>query len=674
MTFEPIAIVGRACVLPGALTPEALWKAVVEGQDLLTPVPNGRWGISRSRIMTLDPEQSDDRTWSELGGYVEGFDAVFDPEGFGVPAKEIKALDPLFQWVFHTAREALSPIADNVDRSRTGAIFGNLSFPSAALSRYAEGVWFSEIAERAGIPEIDSRNRFMSGLPAHLLARVLGLGAGAFALDAACASSLYAIKLACDQLHDRKADAMLAGAVNSADDLFIHVGFSALSALSRRGDSRPFDRNADGLIPGEGAGFVALRRLDDAVEAGDTIHGVIRGIGLSNDGRDRGFLAPSRSGQVRAMRDAYTQSGVAPDSISYIECHATGTPIGDTVEIESMSEIFAGRESLAIGSLKANIGHLITAAGVAGLIKTLEAIKAGVRPPTPKVGELNPALASSCFYLPDGPESWTSDGPRRAGVSAFGFGGNNAHLIVEEWRPKAAAQWGDSARRSRNSRPGEFAVVAMGARVGGGNNVAEFADDLFRGRSRVRPDANGVRGAFASDIDLSIEGLKFPPSDLQQAIAQQTLLLAATREALDGLSLPSERTAVLIGYQCDPEVARYGARWRAREWGSTLDLGEAWVAEIQDAIIPVLQAAGVVGNMPNIPANRLNQQFDLKGPSFTIAAEELSGIRALEVAMRSLGSNEIDAAVVGAVDLSCEQAYSAPSQSHRVPRFLRARA
>jgi len=659
MPFEPIAIVGCACILPGALSPEALWEAVVAGRDLLTVVPEGRWGIAPSRILVADPEHSADRTWSQRGGYVEGFDAIFDPEGFLIPAKEIQTLDPLFQWVFHTAREALGPIAGGLDRSRTGAIFGNLSFPSSTFSRYAEGIWFGELAERLGLPEIDARNRFMSGLPAHLLARGLGLGAGAFALDAACASSLYAIKLACDQLHDRKADTMLAGAVNRADDLFIHVGFSALSALSRRGDSRPFDRAADGLIPGEGAGFVALKRLDDALEAGDTIHGLIRGIGLSNDGRDGGFLAPSRVGQVRAMREAYEKSGLAPDDISYVECHATGTPVGDTIEIESMSEVFGQREPLAIGSLKANIGHLITAAGVAGLIKTLEAMKAGLRPPTPKVEVQNPALASSPFYLPDGPESWECAGPRRAAISAFGFGGNNAHLIVEEWQAESVTQRSGFSSASPGLAACEIAVVAMGARVGDGQSIADFADDLFLSRSRVRIGEDGIQRASASDITLSLKGSKSPPNDLKQAIAQQTMMLAAAREAVDGLDLPGDRTAVLIGTQCDPEVARYGARWRSREWADVLGLDEDWIVETQAAIIPVLQAAGVVGNMPNIPANRLNQQFNFGGPSYTLAAEELSGIRALEVGVRSLRAGDIDAAVVGAVDLSCEPVHRA---------------
>ena len=164
------------------------------------------------------------------------------------------------------------------------------------------------------------------------------------ALDAACASSLYAIKLACDRLHDGNADLMLAGAVNAADDLCIHLGFSALNALSRTGQSRPFNANADGLVPAEGCGFVVLKRLSDAEANGDTIHGVLRGVGLSNDGRGRGMLVPSSGGQARAMSSALEMSGLAPGDISLLECHATGTRVGDGVEIESTAAVYGSQE------------------------------------------------------------------------------------------------------------------------------------------------------------------------------------------------------------------------------------------------------------------------------------------------------------------------------------------
>ena len=218
MPFEPIAIVGQACTLPDALTPEALWTNVLAGRSSVSSAPAERWGLARAVAMgTVD--DATDRTWSDAGGYVRGFDEVFDPTGFAIPEDEIRALDPLFQWVMHGAREALRAVGHDAPSARAGLILGNLSFPSSSMTRYAESVWLaaqgpSFAGGRAVLDRPHPRNRFSSGLPAHLAARALGLGAGAFSLDAACASSLYAMKLACDRLHDRSADVMVAGAVN----------------------------------------------------------------------------------------------------------------------------------------------------------------------------------------------------------------------------------------------------------------------------------------------------------------------------------------------------------------------------------------------------------------------------------------------------------------------------
>src|SRR5262245_52649545 len=320
MQMEPIANVGHACTLPGALTPGALWANVIAGRSHLSPAPPDRWGLARSTAMGT-VEDTTDRTWSDIGGYVNGFEAVFNPTGFLLSADEIRELDPLFQWVLHGAREALRTIGHDAPSPRTGLVLGGLSFPTSAMAHYAESVWLDaqgsdfaggRAAERAGINRPHARNRFSSGLPAHLAARALGLGAGAFTVDAACASSLYAIKLACDQLHDGRADVMVAGAVSRTDDLFTHVGFSALGTLSRTGRSRAVHREADGLVPAEGAGFVVIQRLRDATREGRKILGVIRGVGLSNDGRGRGLLAPSEEGQERAMRSAYAQAGIDP--------------------------------------------------------------------------------------------------------------------------------------------------------------------------------------------------------------------------------------------------------------------------------------------------------------------------------------------------------------------------
>ncbi|HJU38659.1 MAG TPA: polyketide synthase, partial [Tahibacter sp.] len=526
--FEPVAIVGRACVLPGALSPAALWNAVVDGRDLVSRVPADRWRLSPEHALCAPDAPRPDRTWSDRGGYVDGFASVWNPDGFAVAAAELDGLDPLVHWTLHCAREALR---ETRAAGRVGAIFGNLGFPTASMAAFCEQVWTGAAVN--GASDVDPRNRCMSGGTAAMLERALALDAGSYCLDAACASSLYAIKLACDALHDGRADTMLAGAVQRADDLFLHIGFCALGALSKSGRSRPFHRDADGLVPAEGAAFLALKRLADARRDGDTIHGVIRGVGLSNDGRGKGFLAPGEAGQVRAIEAAYAMSGIAPAQVSLLECHATGTPVGDATELRSSARVFAQARDVPIGSLKSNLGHLITVAGAAGLIKVLEAMRAGVRPPTLHCDDANPALHETPFRLLRGAEPWTGDGPRIAAISAFGFGGNNAHLIVSEDDAGIACE-----RVAAVARP--VAIVGIGAKVADAPDRAAFAHALF--------DDRAPRDGRMDSFELDMDGLRFPPRDLEQALPQQLALLAAAREALaETTPLPRERSAALVG-------------------------------------------------------------------------------------------------------------------------------
>ena len=639
--FEPIAIVAQSYALPGAFSAEELFNRVVAGQDLLSTVPERRWRTDPEPLLAKSGEPTTDRVASLRGGYVRGFEDRFDPSGFALEAAQIHGLDPLFKLVFHTTREAMQGVRDaDRLRPRTGLILANLSFPSTGLSHFSEQVWSGvQVTDR-----IDARNRFSSGLPAFLAARALNLGLGdsAFALDAACASSLYAIKLACDALADGRADLMLAAAVSRADDLFIHMGFTALKALSPTGRSRPFHKDADGLVPAEGAGCVALKRLKDAVADSDRILGVIRGIGLSNDGRGHGLLAPSEEGQVRAMEAAYASAGLEPKDISLLECHATGTRVGDAVEIRSTSRVFGGHR-VAAGSVKGNLGHLITSAGMAALAKTLSAFDRGVRPPSAVVDNANDELRDSSLRLLQAPEPWESEGPRRAALSAFGFGGNNAHLIVEEWRAGTSVAPSSAIAPSLVPKP-TIAVIGLGVRAGECATTREFA---------ARSLAKQPLGSRTRVVELDATGLKFPPRDLEATLAQQTLLLAAAQEALASCSVDPERTGVLVGMGCDPEVARYGLRWRS------LFLEEPVTTEP----IGPLESAGVIGTMPNIVANRLSSQWDARGPGFAVSAEELSGYRALDLAFRSLREGEIDTAIVAAVDLSTEAVHQAAMQS-----------
>ena len=361
-------------------------------------------------------------------------------------------LDPMFHLALHAGRAAWrSARTEGIDRSRVGVVFGNIVLPTETASAFARATLGREFESRMGIdpgdPEpIEPLNTRAAGFPAGLLAQGLGLGGGAYTIDAACASSLYALKLAADELLAGRADAMLTGGLSRPDPLYTQMGFSQLRALSPSGKASPFGADADGLVVGEGAGMFVLKRLADAVAQKDTILGVIAGIGLSND-VDGGLLAPHSEGQIRAMRAAYDRAGWEPGDIDLVECHATGTPVGDAVEFASMRALWndapgkPGR--CVIGSVKSNLGHALTAAGAAGLLKVLLAIRNGAFPPTANFDRPAPGLDldRSPFRVLAGSEPWPrrAEGhPRRAALSGFGFGGINAHVLIEEWIPSTA--------------------------------------------------------------------------------------------------------------------------------------------------------------------------------------------------------------------------------------------
>ena len=640
--FSPIAVVGQGCVLPGAHSPEQLWDLVVHHKDMLGVPPEHYWGVEPDRVATSPDQPSGDHTWSAKGGYVRGFEQVFDATKFQIDASLIMQLDPLFQWTLEAARQAWEGAGYSTQSEipRAGVILGNLSYPTRALSDFALEVWQHGTASKTL-----AYNRYMSGLPAQIVANALGARGEAFCLDAACASSLYAIKLASEKLQDNQADVMLVGGVNHADDLFLHIGFCALKAMSRTGQSRPFHSGADGLVPAEGAGFVVLKRLEDAIRDGNSILGVIRGVGLSNDGRGRGMLTPSQDGQYRAMMQAYQMSGLQPEDISMIECHATGTPLGDATELRSMATIFeesnkTSGQQVPIGSLKSNLGHLITASGVAGLLKVLSAMKHKQRPPTIHVDEPVDWLDTTPFRLLTEVEPWESDGPRRAAINNFGFGGNNAHLLVEEWTEQSF-----SLPPAKPALKPKVAVVAMSAMV---SNIKDA--DALRHQLMFAP-SDDLSIKAMEEIEFDITQLKFPPNDLVHTLPQQLLSLKTAMQLSEKIDeLPGQSTGIYMGMQCDTEIARYGARWRM----ANLDASDEGIQPERDKIIQSLEAAGVLGTMPNIVANRMNSQFNLLGPSYTVSSEEASGLVALKLAMRALLHNDLDAAIVGAADLCAD--------------------
>lgn len=616
-SFEPIAIIGRSCLLPGAPTPEALFEATLAGRSLLSPTRRDHWrGVDPGALAASDKPGL--RVASATGGYV---DASLELSGPATRVADVERLDPIVRWLAHCAQGALgTPSA----APRTGLIVGNLSYPSTMNTAFVESVW-------NGGGDVDPRNRFSSGLPVHLVAGAMQMTGPAFAIDAACASSLYAIKLACDALQDGEADVMLAGGVNGADDLFLHLGFTALQALSPSGRSRPFHAEADGLVPSSGAALVSLKRLDDAERSGDRILGVIVGIGLSNDGRQSGFLAPAVSGQTRAMTSALEQAGLSPAEIDYLDCHATGTPLGDATELESIVAAY-GDVPLKLGALKGNLGHTITVSGAASLVNVLSAMQASLSPPV-LCDKPKPALKDTPYTLPTTAMAWDGE-IKRAAISNFGFGGNNAHLLVQNHLP---------ARRAGKPKPppsGDIVICGMGVVTGDARDVGSFRRRALGPPAQPQPlDA----------VQLDLVGLGFPPTELKAALAQQTTILAAATQALNDVKTDPDRTGVVIGMGCDATIARQ----RLRVQHSADD---EWLATNENAA-PRLTADGVVGTMPNIPANRIHAQRDFRGFGFTVSSEELSGVTAMRIGVRALRRGELDTVVAGAVDMCCEPAH-----------------
>ena len=476
----PVAVVGVGAVLPDAPDAPTFWRNIREGRHSIREVPPDRWLIEDY----FDTNRSaPDKTYSAIGGWVRGF--TFDWKRFRIPPRVAAEMDDGQQWAVTAAAEALEDYGHperSLDTERTGVILGTamggdrhldthlrVSFPEfrrtltssdtfRALPEEARESlleqWQVELDRaRSPITE-DTMPGELPNVVAGRVANVLNLRGPSFVSDAACASSLAALSAAVDSLSAGDCDAVLTGGVDHNMSASSFVKFSKIGALSASG-SRPFADGADGFVMGEGCVVVLLKRLADAERDGDKIYGVIRGLGSSSDGRGKGITAPNPVGQRLAMERAWAAAEMSPSSVTLVEAHGTSTKVGDQVEAETLSEVFgaAPRGSVALGSVKSNLGHLKGAAGAAGLLKVLFALDTKELPSTLHAEKPNPALGleRTPFYLNGSPKPWTRrEGlPRRAAVSAYGFGGTNFHVVLEEHRPGTTHE---AARRSSTSR------------------------------------------------------------------------------------------------------------------------------------------------------------------------------------------------------------------------------
>ena len=458
-----IAIVGVASVLPKANTTQEYWENILNKVDAITEIPSHRWDWR----LYFDPDRNArDKIYSKWGGFLD--DMAFDPMRYGMPPKSIESVDPMQLMALEVARRTLEDAGYHekaFDRERASVIIGASGGTGDVGSQYGlrselprfHGALPAEVADRLPEWTEDSFAGILLNVIAGRIANRLNFGGVNFTTDAACASSLAAIYQGVTELSAGRSDLVIAGGVDTVQGPFGYLCFSKTQALSPRGRCSTFDASGDGIVISEGIAMVALKRLADAERDGDRIYAVIKGVGGSSDGSAKGMTAPLPAGQLRAMRRAYAQAGFGPETVGLFEAHGTGTVAGDTAELESTTHLMmeggcAPRRAV-IGSVKTMIGHTKATAGVAGLIKAALALHMRVLPPHRGVDQPNKILQQedSPLYLADEALPWLASGeaPRRAAASAFGFGGTNFHVVMEEYageyrawrRPVTTQRW-----------------------------------------------------------------------------------------------------------------------------------------------------------------------------------------------------------------------------------------
>ncbi|WP_404384166.1 MupA/Atu3671 family FMN-dependent luciferase-like monooxygenase [Caenispirillum salinarum] len=435
---DPVAIVGIGCRFPGAEGPDAFWRMLVTGTDATGPVPADRW--TAEAFYDADPSAAG-RSYARAGGYLARSPEEFDAAAFGIMPVEAHALDPQQRMLLEVSLEAfehagLAP--ERLKGSRTGVFVG------LSQSDYASHTVFSGAPE--GITAYDVTGSIGS-TAAGRLSYVWDLRGPAVAVDTACSSSLVAVDMAVQALRRQEADTALAGGVNVILGPETGICFSRMQALSPDGTCKTFAADADGFARAEGCGLVVLKRLSDAQRDGDRVLGVIRATCVNQDGRSNGLTAPSVEAQKALLAESLSRAGLNSTDIGYLEAHGTGTPLGDPIEIEAVEAVLLKDRPktapLVVGSVKTNIGHAETAAGIAGLIKAVLALGHETIPPHLHCDTPSPHIPWDRLPLtvPREAVSWPRGAsPRRAGVSSFGFGGTNVHVIVEEAPPVPPAE------------------------------------------------------------------------------------------------------------------------------------------------------------------------------------------------------------------------------------------
>ncbi|MCT8861869.1 type I polyketide synthase [Shewanella xiamenensis] len=559
----PIAIVGMASIFANSRYLNKFWDLICDKIDAITDVPESHWSIDDY----YDADKSKaDKSYCKRGGFMPEVD--FNPMEFGLPPNILELTDSSQLLSLVVAKEVLQDanLPDNYDRDRIGITLGigggqKLSHSLNARLQYPV---LKKVFKSSGLSDEDSEllikkfqdqyvhweeNSFPGSLGNVIAGRIANrfdLGGMNCVVDAACAGSLAAMRMALTELTEGRSDMMITGGVCTDNSPYMYMSFSKTPAFTTNEQIQPFDIDSKGMMIGEGIGMVALKRLDDAERDGDRIYAVIKGVGASSDGKFKSIYAPRPEGQAKALERAYDDAGFAPHTVGLIEAHGTGTAAGDVAEFNGLTSVFSKDneqlQHIALGSVKSQVGHTKSTAGTAGVIKAALALHHKVLPPTINVSQPNPKLniARSPFYLNTEARPWiqrSDDTPRRAGVSSFGFGGTNFHLVLEEYHPEHARN--DAYRQRSVAQSWLFAAADKTALLGELKNALQQATAAKAELS----DAHFV--AFAKSYALrelapQSARLGFIAKDYAQL---QTLLTQAIRQlesnSADSWQLPS---------------------------------------------------------------------------------------------------------------------------------------
>ena len=529
-----IAIIGMACILPKAGDLCTYWENILAKVDAITEVPKDRWDWKKY----YDPDPSaPDKSYSKWGGFLE--DVPFDPLNYGIPPNALSSIEPLQLLTLEVARRALDHAGYKTrpfSRERASVILGVGGGGADLAQRYGTRVAMAATTSDSDsdapqdLPKWteDSFPGMLSNVAAGRVANRFDFGGVNYTVDAACASSLAAVYHAVNELEAGTSDLVIAGGSDTVQSPFAYVCFSKTHAFSFQGRCRTFDESADGIAISEGVAAVVLKRLPDAQRDGDRIYAVIKGIAGSSDGRDKSLTAPRVEGQVLALKRAYAKAGLSPASVKLIEAHGTGTVAGDQAEIEALTRLFqssgAPVQSCAVGSVKSLIGHTKATAGVAGIIKATLALHHKVLPPTGGVEKPNSKarFPESPFYVNSELRPWINDSaeqPRRAGVSAFGFGGTNFHAVLEEYAEKDSSQdqatwrhWPSElfvwASKSREEMIADLSNLERSLSEGQNPELSELASSSWQRTKKNTAALNGATRLRLAIVASSCEDLR----------------------------------------------------------------------------------------------------------------------------------------------------------------------